>query len=145
MRISNTSPSAWGESSYRLRSTKPEYTPGEDLRTKNGLGILTVSERLKPANNLPLSIRGGRLAVFGTSDVVTNNRIINVGNLNLFLATINWCVDRDTQLNIPSLPIEHFQLALSQDQLEHLRLGLLFIVPGAVALLGLIVTWTRRH
>ena len=141
----NTSPSAWGETSYRLRNIKPEYTPGEDLRSKDGLGVLTVSERLKPANNLPLSIRGGRLAVFGTSDLVTNNRIINNGNLNLFLATVNWCVDRDTQLNIPARPIEKFQLALSQAQLAQLRLGLLFIVPGVVALLGFIVSWTRRH
>ncbi len=144
----NTSATAWGETSYRLhrlRNTKAEFTQGEDLRNKNGLGVLTVSERLKPANNLPLSIRGGRLAVFGTSDVVTNNRIINVGNLNLFLATINWCVDRDTQLNIPARPIERFQLTLSQEQLDQLRLGLLLIVPGAVALLGFIVYWTRRH
>ena len=140
-----TSPTAWGETSYRLRNIKREYTPGEDLRYKEGLGVLTVSERLKPANNLPLSIRGGRLAVFGTSDLITNNRIFFPGNLNLFLNTVNWCVDRDTQLNIPSRPIERYQLALSQEQLAQLRLGLLFIVPGVVFLLGLIVTWTRRH
>ena len=111
-----TSPTAWGETSYRLRNRVPEYTPGEDLRLKDGLGVMTISERLKPANNLPLSIRGGRLAVFGTSDVITNNRLI-VSNLNLFLSTVNWCVDLDTQLNIPVRPIERFQLALSQEQL----------------------------
>lgn len=140
-----SSPTSWGETSYRLRNIKPEFTPGEDLRNKDGLGVLTVSERLKPANNLPLSIRGGRLAVFGTSDLVTNNRIDISGNLNLFLATINWCVDRDTQLNIPARPIERFQLALSQAQLERMRLGLLGIIPGTVALIGFFVYWTRRH
>lgn len=140
-----TSPTAWGETSYRLNKViTMEFTPGEDLRLKDGLGVLTISERLKPANNLPLSIRGGRLAVFGTSDLMTNNRL-SIGNLNLFLATINWCVDRDTQLNIPARPIERFQLSLSQEQLERLRLGLLFIVPGSVALLGFFVYWTRRH
>jgi hypothetical protein len=138
-----TSPTAWGETSYRLRRNA-EYTPGEDLRLKEGLGVLTISERLKPANNLPLSIRGGRLAVFGSSDVVTNNRL-SLGNLNLFLSTVNWCVDRDTQLNIAARPIERYQLPLSQEQMERLRLGLLFIVPGVVALLGFIVYWTRRH
>ncbi|MBA3849669.1 MAG: ABC transporter [Opitutus sp.] len=135
-----TSETAWGETSYRLRERR--YTPGQDLRGQ--LGILVISERTKPANNLPLSVRGGRLAVFGTSDLVTNNHIINVGNLNLFLATVNWATDRDTQLNIPARPIERFQLALSQDELSRLRLGLLFLVPGAVALLGLFVYWTRR-
>jgi ABC-type uncharacterized transport system involved in gliding motility auxiliary subunit len=135
-----TGETAWGESSYRLRMP-PQYTPGQDLRGQ--LGVLVVSERVRPAN-LPLSVRGGRLAVFGTSDLVTNNRIINVGNLTLFLNTVNWTTDRDTQLNIAARPIERFQLSLSQDELGRLRLGLLLIVPGAVALIGLFVYWTRR-
>jgi ABC-type uncharacterized transport system involved in gliding motility auxiliary subunit len=136
-----TSDTAWGERSYRLQ-LPPKYTPGEDLHGQ--LGVLVVSERVKPAN-LPLSVRGGRLAVFGTADLVTNNRIINQGNLNLFLSTVNWCVDRDTQLNIPARPIERFQLTLSQEELGRLRVGLFFVVPGAVALLGLLVYFTRRR
>lgn len=138
--LAATSDSAWGERGYRLPGPR-QYTPGQDLR--GNLGILTVAERVKPAN-LPLSVPGGRLAVFGTSDLVTNNRIITLGNLNLFLATVNWAVDRDVDLNIPARPIERFQLALSKDELDRLRLGLLVVVPGAVALLGLIVYWTRR-
>lgn len=136
-----TSAQAWGETNYRQR-IPAVYTPGQDL--KGELGLLVISERVKPAN-LPLSVRGGRLAVFGFSDLVTNNRIINVGNLNLFLATVNWAVDRDTQLNIPARPIERFQLALSQEELTRLRLGLMLGVPGLAALLGLIVWWTRRN
>ncbi|HEX2860599.1 MAG TPA: GldG family protein, partial [Lacunisphaera sp.] len=139
-----TSPAAWGEKSYRLlRSGVPtEYTPGQDL--KGELGVMVISERLKPAN-LPLSVKGGRLAVIGAADLVTNDRIITVGNLNLFLATVNWTVDRDTQLNIPARPIERFQLALSAEELTQLRLGLLLGVPGIVALLGIAVYWTRRN
>jgi ABC-type uncharacterized transport system involved in gliding motility auxiliary subunit len=137
-----TSPSAWGESSYRIRNVLPSYTPGQDL--KGRLGVMVISERLKPAN-LEFSVKGGRLAVFGTSDLVTNNRIINVGNLNLFLATVNWAVDRDTQLNIPARPIQRFQLALSAEELGHLRLILLFGLPGCIALIGIAVYWTRRN
>lgn len=138
-----TSASAWGETSYRL-GTVPRYTPGEDLRSKDGLGVLVISERVKPAN-LPLSVRGGRLAVFGTADLVTNNRIINQGNLNIFRATVDWCVDRDTQLNIPPRPIQRFQITLGQEDMVRLRLGLFLIVPGVVALLGILVYWTRRN
>ena len=136
-----SSPTAWGESSYRLR-IRPEFTPGQDLRGR--LGVLVSSERLKPAN-LPLSVLGGRLAVFGTADLVTNNRIINGGNFPLFLNTVNWAVDRDTQLNIQARHIERFQLSLSQEELVRLRLGLFLIVPGVVALLGVFVYWTRRN
>ncbi|MDB6113544.1 MAG: ABC-type uncharacterized transport system [Lacunisphaera sp.] len=136
-----TGDTAWGERSYRLG--KAEYTPGQDLHGL--LGIMVISERLKPKASLPLSVRGGRLAVFGTADLVTNNRLINVGNLNLFLSTVNWTVDRDTQLSIPARPIQRFQLALSQEELVRLRLGLLLVVPGLVALVGFFVFWTRRN
>lgn len=135
-----TSPNAWGESSYRLKDYT--YTPGQDL--KGELGVMVISERLKPAS-LPLSVKGGRLAVFGAGDLVTNNRIFNPGNLNLFLATVNWAVDRDTQLNIPARPIQRFQLVLSAEELSRLRLGLLLGLPGLAALLGLAVYWTRRN
>lgn len=137
-----TSSNAWGEASYRIRNVLPSYTPGQDLRGE--LGVMVISERLKPAA-LPLSVRGGRLAVLGVGDLVTNDRIITVGNLSLFLATVNWTVDRDTQLNIPIRPIQRFQLALSAEELTRLRLMLLLGVPGCVALLGLIVYWTRRN
>lgn len=137
-----TSDAAWGEANYRQR-VPPEYTPGQDL--KGPLGVMVISERLKPANDLPLSVRGGRLAVLGTADLVTNNRIFNQGNLNLFLATVNWTVDRDTQLNIPARPIQLFALTLSQEELVRLRLLLLLAVPGIVAVLGTIVYWTRRN
>lgn len=137
-----TSPEAWGETSYRLR--RFEYNPSQDL--KGELGVMVVSERTKPAASLPLSVKGGRLAVFGTGDLVTNDRIITVGNLNLFLATVGWATERDDQLtNIPVRPIERFQLALSAEELVRLRLGLLLGVPGLIALIGLVVYWTRRN
>jgi hypothetical protein len=140
--LAASSPTAWGESGWRLQDAA--YTPGQDLRGRQGLGVLVISERLKPAN-LPLSVPGGRLAVFGTADLATNNRLINPGNFTLFLNTLSWAVDRDTQLNIPARPIERFQLALSQEELGRLRLGLFLVVPGAIALLGVIVYWTRRN
>src|SRR5204863_5845380 len=62
-RLIATSPDAWGESGYRLNNF--QYTPGQDLKGRDGLGALVISERLKPSN-LPLSVPGGRLAVFGT-------------------------------------------------------------------------------
>lgn len=137
-----TSKSAWGETNYRQR-VPAEYTPEQDQ--KGQLGVMVISERLKPANNLPLSVRGGRLAVVGTADLVTNNRIFNPGNLNLFLATVNWTVDRDTKLNILARPIQLYALTLSQEELVRLRLGLLLAIPGVVAFLGLFVYWTRRN
>ncbi|MBI2813044.1 MAG: GldG family protein, partial [Opitutae bacterium] len=41
-----SSPTAWGETGYRIRDST--YTPGQDLRGR--LGVLVISERLKPAS-----------------------------------------------------------------------------------------------
>ena len=148
--LAATSESAWGERNYRRRGV-PEYNPGVDLKglpqmdPANRLGVAVSSERVQARGNLPFSVRSGRLVVFGTADLVTNNRFQGApGNYNLFLNAINWAVDRDTQLNIPPRPVEKFQLALSQQELLRLRYCLLLLVPGAAALLGLMVYWSRR-
>lgn len=147
--LAATDTTAWGERSYRLSRT-PQFTPGVDLKgipaldPANRLGVAAASERVQVRDNLPFSVRGGRLVVFGSGDMVANNRIVNAGNLNIFLGAVNWAVDRDTLLNVPARPIERFQLSLSQQDLMRLRYSILLVVPGIAALLGLAVYWSRR-
>ena len=90
-------------------------------------------------------MRGGRLVVFGTGDLIANNRLAGAANLNVILGAVNWTVDRDTQFNIPVRPIDRFSLSLSAGDLARLRRSLLFLLPGAALILGLIVYWTRRR
>ncbi len=148
--LAATSTSAWGEVSYRQRQV-PEYNRGVDLKgmanlpPANRLGVVVASERVQVRNNLPFSVRSGRLVVIGTDDLVANYRIAGAGNLNLFLNAVNWAIDRDTQLNVPTRPIERFQLSLSQAELLKLRFTLIFGLPLAAALLGLFVYWSRRN
>ena len=90
-------------------------------------------------------MRGGRLVVFGNADLATNNRLGTPGNQSVILNAINWSIDRDAQLNTRPRPIERFQLILSQQDLIKLRYSLLLVIPGLVAVLGLVVYWSRRH
>lgn len=148
--LAATASSAWGERDYRLRRV-PEFNPAVDLKGlpdqdgERRLGVIVSSERVIPPKDLPFSVRGGRLVVFGNADLASNNRIGTPGNQSVMLNAINWCIDRDAQLNTPPRPINRFQLILSQQDLVKLRYSLLLIVPGAAALLGLIVYWSRRH
>jgi hypothetical protein len=89
-------------------------------------------------------VRGGRLIVFGTGDLIANNRVAIVDNLTIFMSAVNWTVDRDANFNMPARPIDHYQLSLSAGELTRLRYSLLLALPGAAALLGLIVYWARR-
>lgn len=146
-----TSKTAWGEVGYR-QHTAPEYNPGYDIKNdKPGLepadhlAVAMASERVTARAGLDFSVRGGRLVVFGTGDMIANNRIAGAANLNIILSAVNWTVDRDTQFNIPVRQIERFSLSLSAADLNRLRRSLLFLLPGAALLLGLIVYWTRRR
>jgi len=148
--LAATSPTAWGERSYRDR-VPVRYDPGVDIRPlpgmepKDRLGVVTAAERVAVRAGLDFSVRGGRLVVFGSGDVIANSRIANAGNLAAFLNAVNWTDVGDTQPNIPARPIERFQLSLSANDLAQLRYALLFGLPGIAAFLGLVVYWTRRH
>lgn len=146
-----TSTTAWGEVGYRLR-TAPQYDAGVDIRNdrpglepKDHLAIAMASERVSARAGLDFSVRGGRLVVFGSGDLIANNRLAGAANLNIILGAVNWIVDRDTQFNIPVRPIDRFSLSLSAGDLARLRRSLLFLLPGAALILGLIVYWTRRR
>lgn len=147
--LAATSTQAWGEVGYR-QHTVAQYNPGVDIRSIPGmeprdrLGVVVASERVSAPANLPFSVRGGRMVVFGTGDLIANNRIANVADQNFFFGAVNWTVDRDAQFNIPARPIERYQLSLSASELSRLRYTLLLALPSAAALLGLLVYWSRR-
>jgi hypothetical protein len=141
-RLIGTSDTAWGE--RNPLQNPPRFDPTVDIIGRV-LGVGVASERVGAKAELNFSVPRGRLLVFGCADFITNNRISAGGNLTIALSSINWLVDRDTQLNVAAKPIEKFQLALSQQELLRLRYSLLFALPAAFALLGLIVYWTRRR
>jgi hypothetical protein len=148
--LAGSSPSAWGEVNFTARGTAAVMDPRVDIRPlasmdpPNSLGICVAAEHLAARDNLPFSVRTGRLIVFGSGDLVDNHRIADEGVFSLVIGAVNWMADRDAQLNIPPRPIERFQLLLSPRELQDLRYCLMFILPGAAAFLGLIVYWTRR-
>ena len=144
--LAATSKSAWGERDFRSAS---KYDPGIDTRPLPGmeppdrLGLIVASERLAVRDNLPFSVRGGKMVVFGSGDLAANARI-DQGNFAIVLNAVNWAVDRDRQLSIPARPVERFQLSLSAADFTKLRYTLLLALPGGAMLLGLLVYWTRR-
>ncbi|MGH7959064.1 MAG: Gldg family protein, partial [Opitutaceae bacterium] len=147
--LAATSPNAWGERGGSKPGTLPRYDPGIDTRAipgldpPNRLGVIVASERLAVRDNLPFSVRGGKLVVFGTGDLITNARI-DAASLRLILNAVNWSVDRDHALAIPPRTIERFHLAISARDFTRLRYALMLALPGGALLLGVLVYWTRR-
>lgn len=134
-----TSAKSWSESTYRTGEV-PEFNPETDIA---GPVPIAVAAERKASSQLGIKVPGGRIAVFGSPDLFTNQNIASLGNVTLFFNTINWMLERDNFLIIPPRPIESYQLVISRDQLN--KVGLLFLaVPGALALLGFLVHWIRQ-
>jgi len=148
--LAATSTTAWGEVDARQRGIQP-FTPGLDIKgmpqmdPPNRLGVAVASERVPVRGDLPSSIRGGKIVVVGTGDMISNARVTSAGALSLFIGAVSWTVGRDIALNVPARPIERFSLSLSAGDLAHLRYTLMLALPGIAALLGIAVYWARRN
>lgn len=135
-----TSLDAWGERSYRVPGASRFDA---DIDLPGPVSLAVASERAS-AQDLPFSVRGGRLVVFGSSEFITNNRLTSLGNMVAFLDTIKWTLGQEIPLNIPPRSIERFQLSLSREELGQLYWVLLLALPGAAGLMGLLVYFGRR-
>ncbi|MFA6288816.1 MAG: GldG family protein [Opitutaceae bacterium] len=133
---------SWGERNYRDRGPAV-FDSKIDLKGEV-LAVVTASERVTPGGGLKFTVPGGRVIAFGSADWIANARLGVIGNLTLFMSAADWATDRDVDLSVPVRPISKFQLSLNQGQLRHLRYSLFLLLPGAAALLGTIVYWTRR-
>ncbi len=136
-----TSDKSWGEKNFKSDSP-PVYDSTVDLR--GPVRVAAVSER-KVDSSLGISIPGGRLIVFGTSNFLTNNRISASGNLFLALNSVNYAIDRVAQLNIPPRPIRKVKLDLSMEQLLLSRYLIWLGPPALVGLLGILMYLARRQ
>ncbi|NDV62551.1 GldG family protein [Puniceicoccales bacterium CK1056] len=134
-----TSNTSWSESSYQQEEA-PTFNPGPDF---SGPVPVAVATERRASSQLGIKVQGGRLVVFGSPDIFSNQRISSLGNVSVLFNTINWMLDRDKMLVIPPRPVATYQLSLSQNDLK--KIGLMYlIVPGALALCGLLIYWVRK-
>lgn len=135
-----TSEQSWAERDYRNQSSA-SFDPQRDIQ--GPIPIASVSSR-SAGSGLGITIPGGRLAVFGNSDFIANNRLRAFGNRTLFFNTLNWTLDRLKLLNIRTRPLESHQIILSKK--DQNRMLLYFAIPpAAVGLFGLFIYILRRR
>ena len=136
-----TSDTAWGKRNYREARGTPHFDPDNDL--PGPLGIAVLAERRVPSQ-LGIDLSGGRIVVFGMSDFISNQRIVFPNNFTLFMNTLNWMLDRDSQVNIPPRQIQSIDVVMTREQSQRLGRYLSLYLPGFVAFFGLAIFWIRR-
>lgn len=140
--LMGSSGTSWAESAYRQSSDSGlTYDPAVDL--PGPVSMAVASER-RISSQLGINLTGGRVLVFGNSDIVANNRLAQPGNQILALNAIAWLLDRRQMLTISPRPIERYQIPLTETQLGRISLTLAAF-PVTAALLGLIVAFLRKR
>lgn len=134
-----SSDKSWAERDFRNQSPT-EFNPKRDL--PGPISIATASSR-SAGSDFGINIQGGRLIVFGNADFIANNRFQAFGNQSLAINSIYWAIDRKNLLNIPTRPIQSYQLIMSDRELK-LLIIYFSILPAITGLAGIAIHLIRR-
>jgi ABC-type uncharacterized transport system involved in gliding motility auxiliary subunit len=130
-----TSPEAWGESNIELLATQNAVNPDPE----DAQGNLAVGVSLEHFET------GGRLVVFGDAGFVTNGGIAFGGNGNLFANALNWLADDEIAIDLVAREQIQRQVIVPETQLRLLRLLSVWLGPGLMIAVGMLVWRSRRN
>jgi ABC-type uncharacterized transport system involved in gliding motility auxiliary subunit len=82
----------------------------------------------------------------GNGEMLGNNayRLSEGASLDITINVLNWLLDREDVIGIPPKEKTTLTISLDEKQLRNIAIWVMGIVPGIVALFGLIV-WSQRR
>lgn len=86
----------------------------------------------------------GRIVVFGDSDFATNEYLDALRNKDLFVNSINWLAGDVSQISVRPNVSRASSFQMSQNEFRRIQYLSLFILPEAIAVLGVVTWWLRR-
>jgi len=86
-----------------------------------------------------------RLVVFGDADFASNELIEAYRNRDLFLNSVNWLLGDVEAISIRPRQSRASRFELSAAQFTTIRSLSIFVLPEAIAVVGVVVWWRRRH
>jgi ABC-type uncharacterized transport system involved in gliding motility auxiliary subunit len=86
-----------------------------------------------------------RLVVYGDADFASNDLIESSANRDLFVNSVNWLMGDVEAISIRPRLSRASRFQLSQEQFVTIRSLSLFVLPEAIAIIGVFVWWSRRR
>jgi ABC-type uncharacterized transport system involved in gliding motility auxiliary subunit len=136
--LAATSLSGWAETD--LEQNPATYDPGIDRPGPISIAV-AVEKGTTPA--IDVALPPTRMVVFGDSDFVANGAL-SAGNADLLLNSLNWLLERETQMAISPKLFADYRLTMESAAQRRLLWTVVVLIPGAVALLGGMVWLVRR-
>jgi len=87
----------------------------------------------------------GRIVVFGDSDFASNEFLDGFRNQDLLLNSVNWLVGDVEQISLRPHLARASRFQMTQEQFQRIQVLSLFVIPEAIAVLGVVVWWWRRN
>ncbi len=139
-----SNPNSWGKTDLKsLQSGEVSVGEKSDLKGPLSLAVALTKE-IKPASDNGPGVKA-RMVVVGNSSFPINANFQAGGNGNLFLNMVSWLAQDEDLISIRPKPPEDRRIMLSQSQIATLRLLTVFMLPGAVLIIGVFVWTTRRR
>lgn len=132
----------WGEKEYVTDETKGVRFD-EATDTPAPLVLAAMVERGGVAD-AGVEVASARMVVVGNSEFVLDGTITEP-NLDFFLSSLNWLLDRGFLADVAPKSVREFNLNLTDLETGRIALYTLVAIPGAAALAGLSVWWRRRR
>lgn len=131
-----TTQNAWAETDLNaLQQNQGSRDPNEDL-----LG--PISFAVAGEN----STTNARVVVIGDSDFAGPDYFNQLGNSDFIINTIDWAAQQDSLINLtPRQQIERVLIPAQGTAMNFVLLGAIFLLPGMVILIGIIVWMERRR
>ena len=86
----------------------------------------------------------GRLVVIGDADFARNRYVAEFFNADFFLNTINWLVGEENFITIDRKLPRASSVSMTREAFANLRFALLFLLPEAILVAGILGWWRRR-
>ncbi|MCP5098026.1 MAG: GldG family protein [Chloroflexi bacterium] len=130
-----TSDQAWGETDFNgLSAGIAEPNPELDA-----VGALTIAASLENRES------NGRLIIVGDTNFMDNTLLLQSGNSFLMNNAFNWLADDEIAVELTPRESVLRQVTMSQTQLNLIQLTVLFLMPGLIAIIGIVVWFSRRQ
>lgn len=129
--LAASSHQSWAE--LDLTEDPIRYTPGVDQR-----GPIPLAAAIEQPGG-----PGTRLVVVGDADFAAN-WLRSGGGILFFRNAVNWLIEREEAVALPPAPVDELRILMDRQQLNRLLLLVTVVLPGGVALLGILVAWRRR-
>jgi hypothetical protein len=115
---------------------------------KDHMGPLTIGAAVEKGGveDQRVKMDSSRLFVLGNADFLGNNayRQSEGATADLTVNILNWLLDREEMIGIPPKEKKTLTISLDEKQMRNIAIGVMGVIPGIVALFGLVVWWQRR-